>query len=404
MDDLHKREEHRCIGWHCLTDAQKFGIIFSVVVVTIVLAIAWMCYLGKVVNKHRQRFTKPLPGGIRAVQRPELPSNTALGHMPVAQQWPGHPPQIYYQPVMYRLEPSQPPRAYPWTGTGWFQQQMPFPARGIHRPNAIMAPQPPHQDSATRAARVNRSRSRTPRRDESSGSSHRFGNAQAPISWRQRLNRLLHLPVGRASTIASSEHTRRSGSRSTRSSYEGSHSAGDRNDVSGRGEQLNSIAPHRQSSGSSARISESGGQQSLQGHRREEQQVGEAASIDTNVATVHSDDYDMPVRTSSAGTAPQEEEGLPQVASPSDYYRTSTHTANNVAATESPQYSDSFLSVSSVFSETDVSKKPKTAVGESGQIRGPRESDLHTQSSVPVRRGLHDFRERESARSHWENR
>lgn len=119
--------DDRCIGWHCLTDAQKFGIIFSIVVVSVVLTIAYLFYLGRRASEHESGFFVYLPGGRRTRRGPKQSSNVAMAQLPVVQHWPGQGPQVFQQPVVYQLDPNQPPRAYAALTNDLYSQPVPLP-------------------------------------------------------------------------------------------------------------------------------------------------------------------------------------------------------------------------------------------------------------------------------------
>lgn len=291
----------RCVGWHCLTTAQKFGIIFSVVVVAIVLAIAWMYYLGRVASSRMHRNFMTLPGGRRTRKNPNLPPTISLGELPIAQSWPGQPPQIIYQPVIYNIDPLYETRAQPYSMAGPCQVVKPPPVAYVpgqpyvtcpHTsrhdvwPEAIPAPHQIRQDVWPQL--VAQTYQRQPRPQPR----HRSASSPCPMprdqdnsrrsSWSQTLNRAFGLPMGRASTIASST-TRNSESRSCPNSIREPSPA-----------KKTTVKATRKPS---AEIRAEGPKQPVEGV----QTRGGAQSIrsqSSNAATVHSDDYDM-VRSSS---------------------------------------------------------------------------------------------------------
>lgn len=403
----------RCIGWHCLTPAEKFGIIFSVVVVTIVLAIAWMYYMGRAARSHRNRHSQSLPGGRWAPRNPSLPPNVALGQLPVAQQWPGHPPQVFYQPVIYNLEPQQDPRAYPYLNAGPSHQktlgavgqgQLVSPAMQI-QPQFISPQLPPPNNNPTPShpPMMQNGHPYCPREEEPR-SFRESETERRPLTWRQKLNRIFRLPVGRASTIASSETPRRSTSHSTRASPRA------RNTVPRqRGGNVHSNpvmrleSPIRPEPPEPQRSHESRG----------EPDNDDVQSMDTNVATVHSDDYDWPVQQTSntsarASRSRTQETPLPahscQVAVKPD------HDSSRGDATHTREGLDTIPSVSSVSLEgassgvgampTPTSRLGRRVQGLEGP-RAPRESDLGTRSSISMGRSVLN---REAARVNWERR
>ena len=392
-----QRQADRCTGWHCLTDAQKFGVIFSVCVVTIVLAVAWMCYLGKAAEAHRQRFSTPLPGGRSAPRFQTRPPNTTLGQLPIVQQWPGYQPQIYYQPVVYRLDPQQPPRAFPCPGMG-LSQQAPMMSRQIPVTCSAL-PQSQPQLRALPANAAPASRLPPPREtvraaaEESSDSSQRCDNEQYSFGWRHRLNRLFRLPVGRASTIASSEHPRRSDSRSTRQSS-GTRAEDRRASETRRlhNPVIRQESPRRRASTT---------QPAQQGSR----QSDEVESLDSNLATVHSDDYDLPLR--SNGPEREIRRGNQGSGRNQSEMGDAGMEAPESGEGRMEEESDIFPSVSSVSSEdTSLRYSAGQRHGHQSQpsearFRGPGESDLRTQSSAS---GGQNILGRETARTRWERR
>jgi hypothetical protein len=238
----------RCVGWHCLTTAQKFGIIFSAAAVAVVLGIAWMYYLGRVASSRNNRRSVRLPGGRRIRRNTHLPEAMALGDLPVAQSWPGRPPQVIYQPVIYSFNSPGGIRAHHYFATGPYQPIRPPPMAYIPaRPQTAFA-RHGYQGVVNTTAQAN-----LPKQRHVSPTTPPDAPCQPrPLTWVQRMNRVLGLPLGRASTVASSISTERDN-------------------------------PSRRNSRESSRSAEHTAQ-------------GNAASVHTqssNAATVHSDDYDI---------------------------------------------------------------------------------------------------------------
>jgi len=143
-----------CVGWHCLTDAQRFGIIFSVVTTAIVLFVAWLFYLGKKASDHESGYFVYLPGGRRTRRDRRQTSDLTFTELPVVHQWPGQPPHIIQQPVIYQLGREQPSRAYPYfPNRPYFHQPLlPLaPAWGVRSIGAAAQTQgvPPHLHRAS---------------------------------------------------------------------------------------------------------------------------------------------------------------------------------------------------------------------------------------------------------------
>lgn len=290
----------RCIGWHCLTTAQKFGIIFSVVVVAIVLAICWAYLLGRVASSQLQRSFITLPGGRRVQRNPNLPPTVSLGELPIAQRWPGQPPQIIYQPVIYSIDPQYATRAQPYVIAGPCQPvtQLPvayvpaqpqarFPHSGQQEVQPPQMPGPPRQHPQHRHPH---------NRSNSLGRSPADGPEPISPSWSQRLNRAFGLPMGRASTIASSA----SSDTENRSLPASSREASPARETHCRrsSELVTEVKP--EVSGEPTEAS------------RDQSDVQSISTQASNGATVHSDDYDM-VRES--GTCGRFADGLDDNAS-----------------------------------------------------------------------------------------
>lgn len=269
----------RCIGWHCLNIAQKFGIGLSIAVVVIVLLVAWMYYLGRRAQSWKNRNLITLPGGRRMRKNPNLPPTISLGELPIAQRWPGQPPQIVYQPVIYNIDPPNATRAQPYLIAGPCQPIRPPPlacvprSRQVNRPQDLRQeiwpqrmPAPPQQLPHYRHSQ---------RRPSLSESSSNADEEPMKSSWSQKLNRAFGLPLGRASTIDSTV-SRESDNREA-SPVRGGNMAGD------------------------SRVAAEGNTNSPDQPMKSSKKPIDAQSIRTqssNAATVHSDDYDM-VRSSS---------------------------------------------------------------------------------------------------------
>ncbi|RDA83357.1 hypothetical protein CP532_3737 [Ophiocordyceps camponoti-leonardi (nom. inval.)] len=174
------RRSNRCTGWDCLSAAEKSGIIFSISFASVVFFLVYMHCLGKAAISRRERRSVRLPGGRRVPRRSFGPDGGVIAQLPVVWHWPGNQAQVIYQPALFNAEGQNPPRAQPvafaehysLSSPGTWHQQMPggsmYPAtQATPRPLAA-SPRPPEQPT-----------------------------------WRQRLNRAMRLPVGRASTIAS---------------------------------------------------------------------------------------------------------------------------------------------------------------------------------------------------------
>lgn len=411
MDPPSRRSDH-CVGWYCLTDAQKFGIIFSASIVAIVLAIAWLCYMGAAANAHRQRFSKALPGGRRARHNPRLPTNVAMDHLPVVQQWPGYRPQVFYHPMVYHLDP-QVPRAYPYLITAPYNQGVP----------AVTYQGPPEQPLGAQQHIIfhpleNAERTMNEAPPSQSGlppypgspvveqaASSETEVPEEPLTWRQRLNRMFSIPLGRASTIASSEAPRRSTSHSTRASSRGRKGArrsGERTQNSNLIMRLESPARSRSP------------RQSTPQRNRNTIDDDDVQSMETGVATVHSDDYDLPLQSQSR--QPQE----PSLAEPRqlldqrglDAQMSSPYIKSESTVSQYPIDSAPSRSLTSLVEDPFGTRPAQTMLPMSGQTPNDRHWRILSPRSVSYQSSNMDMPNgtcamsggREAARSFWERR
>lgn len=271
-----------CVGWNCLTTAQIFGIVFSVVVIAVVLLIAWMYFLGRVARSRLSRNFRTLPGGRRARKNPNLPPTISLGELPIAQRWPGQPPQIFYQPVIYSIDTQHAARAQPYLIVGPCQPVRPQPV--AYMPAQPQASVPHHAHPEIWSSQLPAPSQQLPQSQRrycppsQSGSLPSDDEEPRGSSWSQRLNRAFGLPLGRASTIASSTSKDP--------------------DIRSLADSTRQASPVREANdpGCSKPVAEE--QQAKRSGQPSEvaQEQGDAQSICTqssNIATVHSDDYDM---------------------------------------------------------------------------------------------------------------
>ncbi|KND95081.1 hypothetical protein TOPH_00488 [Tolypocladium ophioglossoides CBS 100239] len=285
-----RRELGRCFGWHCLTAAEKSGIILSIVVVSGVLLLAYMYYLGRATISRRERTSVRLPGGRRVEHGRGQPSNTAIAPLPVVQQWPGYPAQVFYQPAVFSVDEAHRARAQPCVGR-----------YHRHTPPAIMYPLPPIQHYATPTTqhtpkvpiqqqygghreaslpRIARSESNMQTSQAAPSSPPASGGRPRQPTLLQRLGRALRLPVGRASTIASTSvpgTPRRTVSRES----------ANRRWTTRRDEEMAATTDGDADNGERGRQ-----RQPPRGRRGSvAAEEDETRSLQTNVATVHSDDF-----------------------------------------------------------------------------------------------------------------
>ncbi|KFA76706.1 hypothetical protein S40288_08109 [Stachybotrys chartarum IBT 40288] len=290
---VHERR-NSCSGWHCLTEAQKFGVIFSIVTTSIILTLAWTYYLGRVLAARRQSTLFQSPGGRRSGRRTHGSSNLVLGELPVAIHGPGYHPRVIYQPVIYNLIGPQVLHAQPCAiAEPRISQPVTVPWQPIYQQANYVSPVPGPAVGVHRGGdERSREQSRTPR-----------GGGWRPRrpSLRQRLDQILRIPLGTASTIASSsasEAERRLSSQTMR------------NTISN---QFEVLPKQLQASTTPAPSSNSDRESEDDGSVRTGETVEEAedgvSSLHTNAATVHSDDFnDGPrITTSSAATSPPQD-------------------------------------------------------------------------------------------------
>ncbi|UPK90220.1 hypothetical protein LCI18_001155 [Fusarium solani-melongenae] len=293
VSPLGPRNNNECSGWKCLTEAEQCGIISSIVITSIVLILAYMYYLGRITSAH-QEIVLARRRRRRRRRRARL-ANISVSQLPAVPQYPSQSHQVVYQPVFYSLgsTPFSHPRAQVPPGP-LPPQPVPiiYPTSPIPpRPTYVAIPhiRPGGPQGNPRSNPRGRPVQRHPPSESSYPSlspSQSQGLPPRQPTWRQRLCRAFGLPVGRASTIASSapgtpirsrsasaggrENTRRSLSTSQRAEH--SH-------VSRKSQES------RRSRGRSDKARYSND------HDREDEPRPE--SPDTNVATVHSDDYQL---------------------------------------------------------------------------------------------------------------
>ncbi|POR37924.1 Uncharacterized protein TPAR_01877 [Tolypocladium paradoxum] len=277
------RELGRCLGWHCLTAAEKSGIILSIVVVSAVLLLAYMYYLGRATISRRGRTSVRLPGGRRVEHRRGQPPNTAIAPLPVVRQWPGYPAQVIYQPALFSVDEAHRARAQPYVGPGYHRHTLPaimYPLPPIHRyPTMPIQQQCGHQDASLRGTARSESNMQTPQASPSSPPASLRRPRQPTLL--QRLGRALRMPVGRASTIASTSvpgtprRTISGESANTRRAPRRDEETAATDGGAGNGEMGRQNQSPRGRGGSVAA------------------EEDETRSLQTNAATVHSDDFQM---------------------------------------------------------------------------------------------------------------
>lgn len=261
-----QQRDDQCSGWNCLTQAEQFGIIFSIVVISVILLVAYMFYLGHAVSSHqevvleRRRKQKKRRGG-------------TITQLPVVQNIPTYAHQIGCQPYAPHFS-STPTASYQVQFIPGYQFQQHGPA--VHPLHLGMFDCQPNVSPTIQGMREGTDHPEQP----PSPSPHVSENLP-PLqpTWRQRLSRMFRLPVGRASTIASSAPVTPAPSRS--------HST------------RAHARPRSRSASAHATINRDGSAL-VSRYLPPDHCPNEARRMDgtqspqTNVATVHSDDYELP--------------------------------------------------------------------------------------------------------------
>lgn len=270
-----------CFGWHCLTPAQHFGIIFSVIVVTLFLAILWMCYLGKLATLKKQRGSVSLPGG-RRVPRTSIINAEAI---PLGQLSNSPTHIIPHQPVYgSTFIPYPQPQPYVLAHQQFPRPPTPMPFLFGPAMNAGLAVQesPVEMDA-------------DPRTTQSHNSNHESDRR----SWRQRLGAMLRMPMGRASTISSTNSARSCHQNTLGTSDNRTpRSARSRQKSFPRNDSFNDRNFHQQPLSPSIRLVEQ--ETTLRSRGDRDDEISATHSLHTDAATVRSDDYYM-AKDSNAG-------------------------------------------------------------------------------------------------------
>ncbi|KAM4054736.1 hypothetical protein HRG_005559 [Hirsutella rhossiliensis] len=268
----------RCVGWNCLTEAQKTGIIVSIAVVAVAFFLAYMHCLGKAAISRRERASVRLPGGRRVPHPQGQLQSVVVAQLPVAQQWPGGPAMIAYQPALFTVQGAHHAMAQPVMVAGSYPRP----------PLATMNPVPPtrqqhdHQeDFLPDATRAGDGPEPAPQAAPDSPPSSLRRHRQP--TWRQILSRALRLPVGRASTI---ESVSAPGTPSRIESHEGMHSARPLEEAGRERVSVPPIASGENRGYQTPPLRTSGGSDEAAGET-------DSSSLRTNVAVVHSDDFQM---------------------------------------------------------------------------------------------------------------
>jgi hypothetical protein len=193
-ETFHLRRSDTCLGWHCLNSATRFGIIFSIVVTLIILSVVWMYCAGRArifriktktnhtPREQRERHHHATPAGVVGPTSYSVPLNFVFENV-MPQNFP-----VYFFPAPQVL-PMQP---YGVINAHTARAQTMAPTRLPQRTQyptypGVTAPEMP--------------KTKDPRKEPSRAPD------ECPSShptWWQRFYRAFNLPAGAVSTIASS--------------------------------------------------------------------------------------------------------------------------------------------------------------------------------------------------------
>lgn len=222
------------------------------------------------------------------------------------------------------------------------------------------------------------------------------------LTWRQKLHRLLKLPAGRASTIASSNTHRDPSVRSSRSQSRERRGRSSSRLRGSRGEAnqterhtagpLNSHPIMRLASPTQQRR-ETVPRNQISPSRNLPRHRDPSDSTDSNGATVHSDDYDLPLPYTHSGPSRAERsERRGSHSDGEDDYR--------YIPSVSSMLMDDFVSVNTVSSCTNPTLRHDTTPGR--QTRHHPSRTVH--GSQDSRKIVGAVQSREAARAGWEKR
>lgn len=270
----HRRDDG-CSGWSCLTGTQQFGIIFSVVVISAVLSISYMCYLGKIASSHQELELARQ----RSHRRRRRASNQQLA-MAQAHALQQYPAGVVYQPIMYNPAGHGVPPMLP-AGNLLPAQPLQPPQQPVPMVHPYVPYQVPPLQQYVRPENPPRYSIHEP-----------AAPSPAQPSWIQRLCRAMRIPMGRASTVASTSTSVtpvRSRSQTPVERQRSGHSAS----------QSRSTRPPSSTRAALERdrtLSPTPVSRSHQNGEATESDSDGVESARTDAATVHSDDFELPPR------------------------------------------------------------------------------------------------------------
>lgn len=266
-----RRRSDSCMGWHCLNSATHFGIIFSIVVIFLILSMVWMYCLGRAKIFRKQTKSVHTPGR-RRVRLQHRNSNSATQPTPhMIQQTPVFGYGIAQQPPIYLFPGPQ------------FLTTQPLGVMAAHIHSPVSAPLP---QGAQGSRHLGTTTEAPPTAQDSRQEPDLPPNNRSPShhpTWWQRLHMAFNLPVGVASTIASSPSPEPLQSTSTNAN----HPATDPN------VERPSLQLDGQIEGRELELPNAGEDETSSMICNLDTSSDSAQSIRTDVATVHSDDFDL---------------------------------------------------------------------------------------------------------------
>ncbi|KAL7946198.1 hypothetical protein V8C42DRAFT_319849 [Trichoderma barbatum] len=273
------RRSDSCLGWHCLTSAKQFGIIFSIVVIFIILSIVWMYCMGRARILRKQTKPHNVPRRQRIRQHHRNLSSNARPVSSMVQQIPVLQYGVTQQAPVYFFSGPQVLAAQP---LGVMNVHMPLhvplPATMLQTQEAQQPK--PSDDVASESSKAQEHRQRQAQPLDNESVSHH-------PTWWQRFYRAFNLPVGAASTVASSPSPEPSELPQAKNA------------------NANHSASHPRFESRAVQIDDLEETESLERTAKEQDEASSvlcnrdtssdsAQSIRSDVATVRSDDYEMP--------------------------------------------------------------------------------------------------------------
>ncbi|CAG7554347.1 unnamed protein product [Fusarium equiseti] len=193
---IHIRSD-KCYSWDCLTPSEQAGIIVSVVATSAILLFAYMYYLGRLTDAHRQVIIRRQRRN--RAQRANFIHfhEVSLVQLPVVPQYPSE--NVLYAPFVYHPEPLvasyHPTTARVIIPSPTMPTVVPVqPTAYVHVP--VVGTSNDRVENSPQPFQPTPSISLPTPSDTDNTTSHER-------EWWKRLCQVLGLPVGRASTITS---------------------------------------------------------------------------------------------------------------------------------------------------------------------------------------------------------